>query len=500
MKNPILFILLFFAVSCTVSKNYNPAKKYAPEELQEDYRLFRNMLEESHPSLYWYTTKDSLDHYFDLGASKLKDSLTEYKFRNVLSYVLAKIHCGHTSVRASRLASRYAERTRGIQFPLSIKAWDDTVVITSNLSRKDSMVARGSLLTSIDGRPIQTIVDSFFQYLSSDGYNTTHKFQTISNSGVFRSMYGSIYGLKSKTPISYIDTAGVARTTNISLYIPVIDTTRKRRQPENLPSKKERKKLYLQSMRNMKIDTSLNTAFMEVNSFAKSNRLRSFLRSSFKSIRKQGISNLVVDMRGNGGGNVSLSNLLTKYIADQPFKIADSLYATNNKSKYGNHLNNYFLNRLFFIFMTRKTSDGKYHFRYFENRYFKPRKKNNFKGTTYILTGGNTFSAASLFTRALKEQENVVVVGEETGGGAYGNTAWLIPDATLPNTHVRFRLPLFRLVIDPKEQKGRGIIPEVEVKPTVSDIRRNADFKMERVRTLIRERKNIVSAPVNRKF
>ena len=129
---------------------------------------------------------------------KLKDSLTEYKFRNVLSYVLAKIHCGHTSVRASRLASRYAERTRGIQFPLSIKAWDDTVVITSNLSRKDSMVARGSLLTSIDGRPIQTIVDSFFQYLSADGYNTTHKYQTLSNSGVFRSMYGSILWAKIK--------------------------------------------------------------------------------------------------------------------------------------------------------------------------------------------------------------------------------------------------------------------------------------------------------------
>ncbi len=81
-----------------------------------------------------------------------------------------------------------------------------------------------------------------------------------------------------------------------------------------------------------------------------------------------------------------------------------------------------------------------------------------------------------------------MVVGEETGGGAYGNNAWLIPDVTLPITKVRFRLPLFRLVIDngiPKN--GRGIIPEVEALPTVNAIRRNADYKMEKVTELIKK-------------
>ena len=66
----------------------------------------------------------------------------------------------------------------------------------------------------------------------------------------------------------------------------------------------------------------------------------------------------------------------------------------------------------------------------------------------YILTGGNSFSATTLFVSAVIKQDNVTVVGEETGGGAYGNSAWLIPDVTLPETGVRFRLPLFRLVID----------------------------------------------------
>jgi hypothetical protein len=111
MKNllPALFVLMFLS-SCVASKNhYNPNKKFAPAQLQKDYELFRNILEESHPSLYWYTPKDSVDYYFEEGANRLKDSLTENKFRNVLSYVVAQVRCGHTSVRASKGAAGYSE-------------------------------------------------------------------------------------------------------------------------------------------------------------------------------------------------------------------------------------------------------------------------------------------------------------------------------------------------------------------------------------------------------
>lgn len=490
MKN--LFIALsalFFLSSCAVSKSsYNPGKKFSPEQLQQDYALFRNVLEELHPGLYWYTPKDSVDYYFETGASRLKDSLPEYKFRNVLSYVLAQIHCGHTTVRASKAAMKYSERVRSWMFPLSVKAWEDTVIVTSNLSRKDSAVMRGALLKSIDNKPISVIVDSMFRHISADGYNLTHKYQTISNSGVFRSLYGSLYGLKPKTPVEFIDTAGVLRKTEIGLGIPVLDTVRMRREKQHPTPKKERRKALLQSMRNLAIDSSLSTAFLEVNTFSSGNKLRKFFRQSFKKIHKQDIGNLVVDMRGNGGGSVILSNLLTKYISAKPFKIADSLYAMKKKSRYKRYEQNYFLNHLFLVFLTHKKSDGHYHFSHFENRYFKPKRKNHFKGTTYILIGGNTFSAATLFTRALVDQPRVIVVGEETGGGAYGNNAWLIPDVTLPNTKVRFRLPLFRLVIDKNAQKGRGVIPEVEAGPSVNAIRRNEDYKMSKVLEMIRSK------------
>jgi C-terminal processing protease CtpA/Prc len=142
-------------------------------------------------------------------------------------------------------------------------------------------------------------------------------------------------------------------------------------------------------------------------------------------------------------------------------------------------------------FVSRKREDGKYHFGYFERHYYHPYSRLHFDGQVYILTGGNSFSATCLFAGALKGQSNIELVGEETGGGYYGNTAWMIPDVTLPVTKVRFRLPRYRLVIDRNRQKdGRGILPDIPALPTVDAIGRGEDFKTAKVKQLIRESMN----------
>jgi hypothetical protein len=480
----IIFLLLVFS-SCAVTKKFNPNKKYGPDQLKSDYALFRNILEKEHPGLYWYTSVDSMNYYFDKGERMLRDSLTETGFRTVLSYVLSQIKCGHTSVRPSKA---YARRGTGRYFPLVIKTWPDTSVITLNLSRKDSNVVRGSLLTAINNIPMSTIIDSMFEHLSADGYNLTHKYQTLSNRGVFGSTYTALYGARQKYKVSYIDTAGNSKSDSVSLYSVSPDTSRRLKEPIPQPSKKERKRRLLLANRSLRFDTALSLAVMDVSTFTKGFNLSHFFRSSFRTIRKNNTQNLVIDLRSNGGGSVTNSNLLTKFIADKSFKIADSLYALNRTSSYKKYQKDRISNFLFLLFMTRKKKDGHFHFRYFERKKFKPKRKNHFDGPVYVLTGGNTFSASTLFAQKVKQQDNVFIVGEETGGGAYGNNAWLIPDVTLPITKVRFRLPLFRLVIDADIPKnGRGIMPEVEVLPSVKDIRHNVDYKMEKVIELVKE-------------
>ena len=490
--NLVLLIIILSGCS-TFKSSFVPDKKYSPYDLARDYAVFKNVLEESHPGLYWYTCKDSMDHYFDWGKQQIKDSLTEPQFKQVLSYVLAKIDCGHTTIRFSKRYSRYLDTVRDEKyFPLSLKLWDDTTVVAANLNRKDTILKRGTVISAIDHKPIEEITDTLFKFISSDGINRTHKFQTLSNRGGFGSMYTAVYGMEDRYHVDYIDSAGKTRSMVIPVYDPAKDTFNRTAIRRFIrPTRKERKRLNIQSIRSFRIDTSTRVAFLDVGSFGRGYQLRKFFRRSFRTIRRDRLKYLVIDVRGNGGGSVTNSTLLSKYLADKKFKVCDTLYAINRNSRYHSYINNYFFNRLFMVAFTKKRKDGYFHFGYFERHYFQPKQKNHFDGESYILIGGNSFSATTLFTNSVIKQDNVTVVGEETGGGSYGNTAWLIPDVKLPQTKLQFRLPLFRLVMDKNQPKtGHGIQPEVEVKPSVEAITRNADYKMDKVMELIRKDQN----------
>lgn len=477
-----------FLFSCSVSrKNFNPHAKYAPEELREDFTLFRNVLEESHPSLYWFTPKDSIDMYFDQAYNKLTDSMHERDFRNLLSYVASKFRCGHTSVRYSREYSSYLDTARLKIFPLSFKIWSDTMVVLANLNRKDSILRRGTVVKSINGYNTVALRDTFFNFISGDGYALNGKYQSLSNRGNFGTLYRNIFGLPDSLDIVYLDTLDNERQLSIPVFDPLQDTTgRGGAFRTGDISRRDIRSRGLNITRNIQIDTALKSAYMTVSTFSRGNRLRGFFRRSFRVMKQHSIRHLAIDVRSNGGGDAGNSTLLTQYLINHRFRIADSLYALRRSSSYTSRIKLQPIYWFMMQFVTKKQEDGKYHFGYFERHYFKPRKKNHFNGNVYIITGGNSFSATTLFAQALKGQSNVLIVGEETGGGAYGNTAWMIPDVTLPNTRIKFRLPKFRLVMNSNlVNDGRGVQPDIEVLPDVESLRMGIDMKVEVVRELI---------------
>jgi hypothetical protein len=482
-----LLVLVFASASCGSSrKSFVAERKFSKSALQKDYTLFRNVLEESHPGLYWFTSKDSMNYYFDQGYMQLKDSMTEREFRTLLSFVVSKMKCGHTAVRYSKYYSAYLDTAKLKIFPLSVKAWADTMVVTANLNRKDSVIRRGTIITAINDIPVAHLIDTVFNYLSADGNAITGKYQAISNRGNFGAFYKNIYGLPDSIDISYYDRWNQQQTTRIPVYDPAADTTDKKPVGTKRPSKEETKYISMHSARNVQVDTTLKSAFMTVNTFSRGHRLKSFFRKSFKTMKQMNIRYLVIDVRTNGGGDASNSTFLTRYITDKKFKLADTLYAIKRSSQYRSHIEMQQLYWLMMQFITHKEKDGKYHFGYLERHVFKPKLKNHFDGDVFILTGGNSFSATALFAKKLQGQSNVKLIGEETGGGAYGNSAWMLPDVTLPKTGLRFSLPKFRLVMDKDlVAAGRGVMPDIEVLPSVESIRKGVDPKVEVIKDII---------------
>jgi hypothetical protein len=483
-------VLIFGLVGCSASRqSFDPQHKYTKKQLQEDYRVFRGVLEESHPSLYWFTPKDSMDYYFEDGFRHINDSMTELQFRNVLSFVVSKIHCGHTAVKYSRKYGRYLDTARIKMFPLSFKVWSDSVAITANINRKDSILKFGTLVTAIDGYNIKKLTDTFMNYISGDGNSINGKYQSLSNSGAFGGLYRNIIGMKDQIAVTYLDSTGTEQTVTVPVFDPAAKDTAKRvasGKPAVKPPKEGTRSLIPFTSRLVQIDTSLSSAYMTLHTFGRGNKLRSFFRTTFRELKKRNIQHLVVDVRMNGGGDAGISTLLTRYLADKKFKLADSLYAVRRTSKYRKYISWQPFYWSLMQFVTHRKKDGLYHFGYFERHYFHPKKRHHFNGDIYLVTGGNSFSATTLFVKTLQGQKNVKVIGEETGGGAYGNSAWMIPDVTLPNTKLRFRLPKFRLVMDKDLVKdGRGIIPDIQVAPTRETIRRGIDPKAAVIRRMI---------------
>src|SRR5450432_281190 len=490
---------LILTASCASSrKTYDPRKKYSPVLLRADYTLFRNILETSHPSIYWYTTKDSMDYYFEQGYKSLNDSMTEIQFRDLLAFVISKIDCGHTTMKGSKAFSKYIDTAFSKAFPFAIKFWSDTMVITANLRKNDPLLQRGTQVISINGYSVRALTDTLFNYITTDGFSANGKYQSLSTGFAFANLYKNVLGLTDSIDIHYIDNMGLESQTWARPYDFKADTMDKKTLNHGPPSrgsgkKKDKSRVFLPSV-NLQLDTVMKTGFMTVATFDRTNHLKRFFKRSFKELEKDHIKNLIIDVRSNGGGDAGLSTLLTRYIIDHPFRLADSLYTIKPPSEYKKYIQKSFWHGMLVSVVTRKEKDGKYHFRYFEKHYNSPKNKYHYDGQVYILIGGNSFSATTLFAGDLKGQKNVTLVGEETGGGYYGNTAWIIPDVTLPNTGLRFRLPRFRMVVNKDRIKnGRGIMPDVWALPTADAIRDGIDFKAMKVKELIVQQEALTS-------
>ena len=109
MKKLFTVLILIIVYSCQSVKKNNLflEKKIPVEELKKDVDFTYQKLQRFHPNLYWYISKENLDHKFDSLKTAIQKPLTPNDFFFKLAPVVASVNEGHLRLRS--LSRRYSK-------------------------------------------------------------------------------------------------------------------------------------------------------------------------------------------------------------------------------------------------------------------------------------------------------------------------------------------------------------------------------------------------------
>jgi len=113
----------------------------------------------------------------------------------------------------------------------------------------------------------------------------------------------------------------------------------------------------------------------------------------------------------------------------------------------------------------------------------------HFDGNVYVLISGLTFSGGSEFAALAKNYTKAIFLGEETGGGYYGNTSGNFLRFTLPNTQLTGRIPLCKYVVNTPNNTipfGHGLLPDEKFTESIDDVLAHNDSLLDYTVSLIK--------------
>ena len=498
----LLFMVALLFSSCVTAKRYNAqiSTPNSPENLRADVDYIHRRIEKLHPELYWYISKEELEHKFDSLKASIDTPMTSNEFYFRISPVIASVRQGHTrafpvlprKIRQERKALRKMDDP-----PLARYQYElfDNKLYVVKVPEGDSCIRVGAEILSANGHSTSEIFDQFRNTYTSDGYNTT--LYPLMNAKQFPSFVNVISNQSDSVRLTYafsshtIDTLLTRQPKKDGSPKDTLKTKKPKEEQklEQQKAKVERKKRKLQGYNYITKTYSKNLSFMEpdssiavmkINDFSRG-RMRKFYKESFALIDFMQSRALVIDLRGNPGGKLADIAKLYSYLVDTSFVFIDGMEIT---SRYSFILGNYWsatpvlvkalnftLGLPFYagqLALIRKI-DGKYYHFLSSARERKP-MPNAFKGKVYVLIDGGSFSASSIISSNLMGSQRATFVGEETGGAFNGCVAGIMPVFVMPHSKipVKFGLgvirPHYKSPVD-----GRGIMPQVEIKPTLQD-------------------------------
>lgn len=428
----LAFIITSFIVSCQEKPNNIKEKKtYSKTFLIADFNQLISQLEK-HPQVNTFIPKVDWLSFIDTQKSKINRALTIEEFYKICLPVVAKIGCGHTNLY--NLEFNSATKKALVYLPYKFTIENDKLYVIKNLSA-NQQIPLGATIITINDKPIEEIINFILTSISADGYNKNYKKRMASKG--FTYYYHTLFGISDFNKITFKING---KTESIAFKCSKLVSLKK---AENINEK----------LLDFKIEKPKNLAVIKIKSFAfynKVNEFYSFIDNAFSQVKEQKLENIVIDLRGNQGGDPYCASYLLRAIANKSIQYYkdDTDYAELIKPQ--NTLGYSLINK------------------------------------PYILIDGLGFSSTGHFSAIVKQHGLGIFVGEELGStyscnGGQRNT-------TLTNT--KFFLQVGQKVVDVlvdanRFKKSKGIMPDINVETNYHSIINNKDLVMEKIYDLI---------------
>ncbi|NNE29248.1 MAG: hypothetical protein HKN16_06405, partial [Saprospiraceae bacterium] len=483
-----ILLLIFLLASYSKASG----QTFSPDQLKEDFAIYKQGIYEVHPAPFQWYPRDSFDVWLADIEAQLVRPFTEMEFRKLLFPVHQKLGCGHSRVRPSskrikREKKLYKKGASRWFLPFEAKVYSGRIYITKDHT-PDSLLEVGTELIALNGLPAKALIDSLTLFFTSDGYNTTHFNRGINRQ--FSALHRAFFGEQFEYFLDLRDSIGNTRSLTLAARVRTrsLDKQEKKEKQRNrkvepaketkVSDKPAEKKLIITKKRYKLFQAEADSALfiLRIPSFAGKKGIR-FYKKCFKYLNQLPFpTELILDLRNNGGGSAKESTTLISMLLDKPFTmeargyqhIPRPIFKHLSIGKWGRDYN-----KFMFGLRGKKSIDSDTLTYTFKRD---PHKKYQYKGPVYLFNDGYTFSASTLVGAYLQDAGRSKALGEETGGGQFGTNALSMPHLILPNSDLKIRMPQWRLVhhINGQDQ-GRGIFPDFPVSEKIEDFLSGSD-------------------------
>jgi hypothetical protein len=469
---------------------------YTPEQIKSDVAILRKTIQYVHPNLYKYQSEADLENDFqNLEAAMLAEPTLVNAYKEVSKFA-AKIECSHTFTNPWNQGSRIKKAIffQPDKVPFTFSRIGKRLFIDKNASDEEALKT-GREVLDINGTPSRTILERLMPYVSADGTNDEKRLQRLTITGnnkyeLFDIFYPIEFGSVQKFNLKLFD-----HITGDTVDV-LVNAISKTRRDANL-------RVRYPDFNNTIADAwrfdwqADSTAYLKMQSFAifdNSFDWKGFLNNAFAKINEKKAQHLILDIRGNEGGNDEIVEYLLLKILNKSVTLPAPQSIVNYKS-LPDELSAYVStwSKLPFNWgaTVEELRNGQYQMKErFGGRIrtYEP-AKDHFRGQVYLLVDASNSSATQILATYMKAYNLATIIGQTTGGNQRGLTGGYMFFHRLPNTGIEIDLPLVATSIFPltDETPNGGLEPDVVIEKNITDFIKGIDTELQATLKLIQK-------------